>query len=321
MKETRASILFGIDYPILQGGMLWLATAELASAVSNAGGLGIISPFAGMNENGDPIENLRLQIARTRELTQKPFGVNIPLDLPLAGLLLDALLQEGVKIVVTAAGSPRDFTEFIHAEGCKVLHVISSVRQAQLAEECRVEAVIAEGVEAAARLGFDELPLFSLIPQVAEAVSIPIIASGGIVDGRGVVAAYALGADGVQIGTRFVATEECIAHQNYKRAIVEARDGDTVVTGRRLVPTRSLKSPFSMKFVELEKSSATDDSLREFLGRGRARRAQIDGDMVNGDAYAGSSVGLIRDVVPAALIVQRLVEGYKETMARILENA
>jgi len=277
--------------------MLWLATCELAAAVSNAGALGIVSPYAGMDEDGDPPANLRLQIRLTRERTAKPFGVNIPLDLPTSGLLMDVLLDEKAPLVVTAAGSPRIFTELLHSARIRVLHVISSVHQARLAESCGVDALIAEGFEAAGRLGRDELSLFSLIPQVAEAVSVPVIAAGGIADARGMAAAFALGADGVQLGTRFVAAKECIAHPNYKQAILEAQDTDTLVAHLGPVPARNLKSKFKA------------DSPRGSVGRSRSRKAQIEGDLAHGDAYAGSSAGLIREILPAAVIVERLTKG------------
>ncbi len=253
--------LLGIRYPILQGGMLWIANAELAAAVSNAGALGTVSPCAGMKEDGDPFENLQLQIRQTRQLTNKPFAVNIPLDLPSSGLLISHLLDEDVKIAVTAAGSPGLFTELLHSSGICVMHVISSVSQARFAETCGVDAVIAEGVEAGGRIGRDELPLFSLLPQVADAVSIPVIAAGGIVDGRGMAAAFALGADGVQLGTRFIATEECIAHTNYKKAILRAGDTDTIVAGRQLLPARRLKSAFSLKLSDLRKIGSCNQFL------------------------------------------------------------
>ncbi len=317
MKKTRVCDLFGVDYALVQGGMLWLADAGLAAAVSNAGAMGIISPYAGMKQGGDPVENLRSQIARARELTDKPFGVNIPLDLPLSGILVDTLFREKVGVVVTAAGSPALFTELLHSGGAKVLHVTSSVRQAQFAESCNVDAVIAEGVEAGARSGFDELAAFSLIPQIADAVSIPVIAAGGVVDGRGIAAAIALGAEGVQMGTRFVAVNESIAHPKYKEALIAALDTDTVMTARQLVPTRSLKSGFTMKMWELERSGASAERLREVMGRGRARKAQIDGDLTEGDAYAGSSVGLIKDIVPVGALVRRLIREYEETVERM----
>lgn len=318
MKRTRICDLLGIKYPILQGGMLWLATAELAAAVSNAGALGIISPFAGMKRYGSPIENLRLQLVKARNLTKNPFGINILLDLEKSGMLIDMAIQEGVKIVITAGGDPHYYTELLSKEGVKVLHVVSNVRQAQIAESCGVNAVIAEGLEAAAHLGFDELPLFSLIPQVADAVSIPIIGAGGIVDARGLVAAFTLGAEGVQLGTRFVAVEENIANPKYKRAILEAKDTDTVITCRKLLPTRSLKTEFTLRLLELEESGASADDLRNFLGYSRARTGQLEGDLENGEAYCGASAGLIKEIIPAAMVVQNLVEGYEKILKKII---
>lgn len=318
MKRTLFCDLLGIKYPIIQGGMLWLATAELAAAVSNTGALGVISPYAGMGKDGDPSENLRVQIVKIKKLTEKPFGINIPLDLRQSGILIDVLLKEKVRIVVTAAGNPGLYTELMHQEGVKVLHVVSSVRQAQIAESCKVDALIVEGVEAAAHTGLDELPLFSLIPQVADAVSIPVVAAGGIVDSRGVVAAFALGAEGVQLGTRFVVVEENIASTNYKQAIIEAKDTDTVITCHKLLPTRSLKTEFSLRLLELEESGASPDDIRNFLGYSRARKGQLEGDLVNGEAYCGASAGLIKEIIPASQVIQRLVKGYQEVIKNIL---
>ncbi len=318
MKRTCLCDLLGIEYPIFQGGMLWLATAELAVAVSNAGALGVISPLAGMERHGDPSKNLKDQISKSRDLTGKPFGVNIPLDLQYSGILIDVVLREKVGIVITAAGDPGHYTELLHQEGIRVLHVVSSVRQAKNAESCNVDAVITEGVEAAGHIGFDELPLFSLIPQVADAISIPIIAAGGIVDARGVVAAISLGAEGVQLGTRFVAVEENIASPEYKQAIIASKDTDTVITCRKLLPTRSLKSEFSRSLLELEESGVSADDIRDYLGYSRARRGQLEGDMANGEAYCGASTGLIKEIIPAALVVRRLVEGYQEIIKKIV---
>jgi enoyl-[acyl-carrier protein] reductase II len=318
MKRTRICELLGIEYPILQGGMLWLATAELATAVSNAGALGTISPHGGMEKNEDPSKNLRLQITKARNLTKKPFAINIPLDLEQSGIFIDIVLREKGEIVVTSAGSPKLYTELLQKEGMKVLHVVSSVKQAQLAELCNVDVVIVEGVEGAGHLGFDELPLFSLIPQVVDAISIPVIGAGGIVDARGVVAAFALGAEGVQLGTRFVAVAENIAHPRYKQAIIEAKDADTIITCRKLLPTRSLKSEFTGRLLEMEASGASADEIRDFLGYSRARKGQIDGDLEKGEAYCGSSAGLIRDIVPVAEVIQRLVGGYQEVVRSIV---
>ena len=318
MKRTRVCDLFKIEHPIIQGGMLWLADAELAAAVSNTGALGIVSPLAGMERHGDSSENLRLEIAKARELTEKPFGVNIPLDLRQSGALIDVVLKEEVGVVVTSAGNPAHYTELLRQNGATVVHVVSSVRQAQVAESCKVDAVIVEGVEAAGHLGFDELPLFSLLPQVADAVSMPVIAAGGIVDARGVVAAFSLGAEGVQLGTRFVAVEENIANIRYKRAIVEAKDTDTTITCRKLLPTRSLKTEFSRRLLEVEESGASAGDIRDFLGYSRARKGQLEGDLTDGEAYSGASAGLIKEIVPVALVVQRLVEGYEEVIKRLV---
>ncbi|MCK5553463.1 MAG: nitronate monooxygenase [Deltaproteobacteria bacterium] len=320
MKTTRVCHMLGIKYPILQGGMLWLANAELAAAVSNAGALGVISPFAGMERHGDPSKNLTSQISRAKQLTKAPFGVNIPLDLPQSGVLMDVLLRDNVHIVVTAAGNPAHYTALVRQQGIKVLHVVSSVRQAQIAESQAVDAVIVEGVEAAGHLGFDELPLFSLIPQVAEAISIPVIAAGGIVDARGLVAAISLGAEGVQLGTRFIAVQENIAHPNYKQAIIDAKDTDTVITGRKLLPTRSLRTKCSSKLLELEESGASADDMRNFLGYSRARTGQLEGDLEEGEAYCGSSAGLIKEILPAAIVVQRIVTGYREVIEKLTQS-
>jgi len=312
VRKTRICKILNIEYPIIQGGMLWLANAELAAAVCNSGALGIISPLAGMERHGDVLKNLRLQISKVQELTDKPFGVNIPLDLPQSGILVDIILKEQVGIVVTSAGNPAHYTTLLRQNGAIVIHVVSSIKQAQMAESVNVNAIIVEGVEAAGHIGFDELPLFSLLPQVVDAVGIPVIAAGGIVDARGLVASFSLGAEGVQLGTRFVAVTENIAHPQYKQAIIKANDTDTVITCRKLLPTRSLKTEFSRKLLDLEKSGASADDIRDFLGYRRARNAQLEGDLTEGEAYCGASAGLIRDIIPAATVVQNLVEGYEE---------
>lgn len=314
MNKNPICELLGIRYPILQGGMLWLADARLASAVSNAGGLGTLSPYAGMDPKGDPSENLRLQIHKTRKRTNKPFAVNIPLDLPTSGLLIDLLLQEKVPIAVTAAGSPEIYTELLHSAGIQVLHVIGSLSQAKYAESCGVDVVIAEGVEAGGRVGREEIPLYSLLMQVVPAVSLPVIAAGGVATGKTMAAVFALGAVGVQLGTRFVAVEECIAHPAYKKAIIEAGDADTVITRRSVTPIRSLKSGFIKALVALEQSGEPADRIEKFIGRNRAWSAQVSGDVDGGDAYAGSSAGMIREVVSAEAAILGMMESYNKTV-------
>ncbi len=320
MKKKRVCQLLNITHPILQGGMLWIATAELAAAVSNAGGLGVVSPMAAMAQDGDPVENLKEQIAKTRRLTARPFGVNIPLDLEQAGSLIALLMDEKIGIAITAAGDPGHFTGALKANGMRVLHVVSTVAQARRAQACGVEAVIAEGVEAAAHNGADELPLFSLIPQVVDAVSIPVIAAGGIADARGAAAAFCLGAEGIQLGTRFVAVKENIAHQNYKAAICAARDTDTVVTCRTLVPTRSLKTPFTQGLLALERAGGSRADLLNYLGYRVNRTAQIDGDLTRGEAYCGASAGLIKEVLTVRQVMAQLVDGYRR-IVKTLDSA
>jgi enoyl-[acyl-carrier protein] reductase II len=295
VNTNRICHLLGIEHPVLQGGMLWLAGAELAAAVSNAGALGVLSPYAGMREDADPIDNLRQHILRSRELTDKPFGVNIPLDLPDAGLLIDLILREKIPIAVTAAGDPGIYTDLLRSAGIHVLHVVGSVHHAVVAEECGVTAIIAEGLEAGGRLGRDSLPLFSLLPRIADAVSVPVIAAGGIADQRGVAAAHAHGADAVQLGTRFIASCECLAHPNYKRAIIEAGEEDSIVVTRDNIQERILR----------RRAGVT--GRRPVAGRSLSRLAQLDDDLENGIAYAGASCALIKEILPAAAIVKNLV--------------
>jgi len=297
--------------------MLWIATAELAAAVSNAGALGVISPLAGMEKQGVPAKNFKDQLSRVKRLTARPFGVNIALDLDYADSLVEVALGGKAKIVITAAGNPDRFTGVLKNEGITVLHVVSSVKQARKAETSGVDGLITEGIEAGAHNGSDELPLFALIPQVVDAVSIPVIAAGGIADARGVVAAFALGAEGVQLGTRFVAVDENPAHLNYKQAIVDARDTDTVITTRSIVPTRSLKTKFTNTILELERSGASAGDISEFIGYRSNRTAQIEGDLNGGEAYCGASAGSIKDILPAGDVVRQLVEEYEHVLRRL----
>jgi enoyl-[acyl-carrier protein] reductase II len=298
--------------------MLWLADAGLAAAVSNAGALGVISPLAGSEPHGDAVKNLSMQIDRVQSLTKKPFGVNLPLDLRDIDLIINLLLEKNVAIVVTAAGDPDLFTELLKSSGIKVLHVVSCVKHAVKAEQAGVDAVIAEGVEAAARNGTDELPLFSLIPQVADKVNIPVIAAGGIVDARGAAAAMLLGAKGVQMGTRFVATKECIAHPDYKNAILKACDTDTIITIRSLIPSRSLKNTeFTKQLIELEKAGAAKEELRSFMGHAASRTAGLLGDIEHGEAYCGSSAGMINEILPAGEVIRRIVNDWETAIKSI----
>ena len=315
MRETRVCGLLDIDYPIIQGGMTWIANAELAAAVSEAGGLGTISPNAGMRIEDNVELNLKKQIRLARELTAKPFGVNIVVLIPEIAALVDVLIEEGVSVVTTSAGNPRLYTPRLKEAGIKVLHVVSSVRQAQVAEDSGVDAVIAEGFEAGGHNGFDELTTMVLVPQIADAVEIPVIAAGGIADGRGMTAAFALGAEGVQMGTRFIATAECNAHPDFKRRIVDSNDAGTMITGRALSPTRTLRNGFAAKVAEMDRRGTMADELLALIGMGRSRMGQLEGNVEEGELYCGAISGMIHDVVSAGDIIKEMVKDYDRVVA------
>lgn len=315
MKKTRLCDLLGIEYPIIQGGMTWIANAELAAAVSNAGGLGLISPNAGAPLVPSMQENLRNQIRKAKALTDKPFGVNLPLAGPTIRELMDVVIEEGVRVMSCSAGNPRTHTQYLKDAGVTVLHVIASVRHAQGAEAAGVDAVIAEGYEAGGHNGFDELTTFTMVPQVVDAVKIPVVAAGGIADARGFIAALALGADGVQMGTCFIATDECIAHANFKEAVLKVNDTGTVISGRKLGPTRGIKNSVTEQVLEMEARGASAEELQKFLGAQRARLGQLEGDLDNGEGYCGSIAGIIKEIVSAGEVVRRIIEGSTQVIA------
>jgi len=315
--KTRLCPLLNIDYPIIQGGMSLLANAELAAAVSNAGGLGIISPNAGMPADGNITENLRRQIAKARQLTGKPFGVNLPLTQLWINELVETAITEGVAVVVTGRGNPLIYTPYLKEHNIRVLHVAASVGHARKAEESGVDAVIAEGFESGGHGGFDEVATFVLVPQVVDAVNVPVVAAGGIADARGFMAALALGAEGIQMGTRFFASSECIAHQKAKEAIVSAGDTDTVMTCRRFGPGRVLKNKIANHVVEMENRGASDAEIEAFLGINRARMAELDGDLVNGEIFCGAITGMIKDIISAGEIISGIIGNSAEVLARL----
>jgi len=317
VKRTRVCDLLGIEYPIIQGGMTWIANAELAAAVSEAGGLGIISPNAAMRLEDDVVQNLRSQIRKAKSLTDKPFAVNFPVQIPEIKELIDVVIEEGVKVVTTSAGNPALHTPRLKEAGVRVLHVVASVRHAKGAERHGVDAVIAEGYEAGGHNGFDELPTMVLVPQVVDAVNIPVIAAGGIADARGFVAALALGAEGVQMGTRFVATRECLAHPAFKEMIVAATDTGTMITGRKLGPTRGLKNEFTAKILEMDNRGASADELLAFISVGRSRMGQLEGRVQEGEVYCGAIAGMIKEIASAGDVVRSLVQGYDRIVARL----
>ena len=304
-KNQTLQKLFGIDYPIIQGGMVWVSGANLAAACANAGALGLIG--AG---SMDP-ELLKLHIRKAKSLTDKPFGVNLPLLYRDIEKQISVCLDEGIDIFFTSAGSPKKFTPMLKERGCKVVHVASTPLLAKKCEDAGVDAVVAEGFEAGGHNGREELTTMTLIPQVVDTVKIPVIAAGGIADGRGLAAAMALGACGVQIGSRFAASKESSAHENFKQAIVNASFDSTELSLKSLVPVRLLKNHFYQEVKELESRCSTPEQLKELLGKGRAKAGMFDGDMESGELEIGQISGMIQEIKPVQEIVNDLVTQYK----------
>lgn len=303
MKKDICNIL-GIKYPIFQGGMAWISDSKLAAAVSNAGGLGII---AGANA---PASYIRNEIKETKKLTDKPFGLNIMLLSNNADELADIAIEEGVKVITTGAGNPGKFMERWKQAGIIVIPVVASVALAKRMERCGADAVIAEGCEAGGHIG--KLTTMVLLPQVVDAVNIPVIGAGGIADGRGIAAAFALGASGIQVGTRFLVSEECQIHDNYKNAVIKSKDIDTVVTGRCTGhPVQVLKNKLAKEYLKLEKNSVSFDKLEE-LGRGALKKAVVDGDIENGSLMAGQISGMLKKVQTSKEIIEEMFNEYEE---------
>lgn len=310
--KSRICDLLGIEYPVIQGGMAWVATAELAAAVSNGGGLGIIAA------GGAPADVVREQIHKARTLTDKPFGVNVMLMSPFAEDVMKVVIEEKVAVVATGAGNPGKYMADLKAAGIKVMPVVASVALAKKMEKDGADAVIAEGTEAGGHIG--ELTTMVLVPQVVDAVSIPVIAAGGIVDSRGVIASFAFGAEGVQVGTRFLCSTECIAHDNYKQAVIKAKDRDTVVTGRSTgAPVRALKNKLTKEYERLEKAGASAEEIEQ-LGVGGLRKATLDGDITMGSLMAGQSAAMVKAVEPCADIIKDLFAHVDEIMNGISEK-
>ena len=306
--KTKITELLGIEYPVIQGGMAWVAEASLAAAVSDAGGLGLIAAAAA------PAEWVREQIKKVREMTDRPFGVNIMLMSPEADQVAKVIVEEKVPIVTTGAGSPEKYMADWKAAGVKVIPVVASTALARRMERCGADAVVAEGTEAGGHIG--EITTMTLVPQVADAVEIPVIAAGGIADGRGMAAAFMLGAEGVQVGTAFAASRESVIHQNYKDSILRAKDIDTRVTGRTTGhPIRVLRNDMSRKYLEMEKNGASFEEL-EHLTLGGLRKAVQDGDTRNGSLMAGQSAGLVKESLSCREIISRMVSRAEDLMIR-----
>ena len=301
---NKITELFKIKYPIIQAGMIWNSGWKLASAVSNSGGLGLLGAGSMYPDV------LRQHIQKCKKATSHPFGVNVPMLYPNIEEIIQIIIEQGVKIVFTSAGNPKIHTERLKENGIKVAHVISSVKFAAKAQEAGVDAVVAEGFEAGGHNGREETTTFTLIPMVKEKIQIPLIAAGGIATGKGMLAAMVLGADGVQIGSRFVASEESSAHINFKNKVIEAEDGDTLLTLKELAPVRLLKNKFSNDVLELYKSNPSKQDLIDLLGRARAKRGMFEGDLEDGELEIGQITGLINKIQPASKIVKEIISEF-----------
>jgi enoyl-[acyl-carrier protein] reductase II len=300
--------LFGIQYPIIQGGMIWCSGWELASAVSNAGGLGLLGSGSMYPEI------LREQIQKCKAATNKPFGVNVPLLYPNIDEHLQIIAEEGVKIVFTSAGNPAKYTSQLKEKGITVVHVIANQKFARKAEEAGVDAIVAEGFEAGGHNGREETTTMCLIPLICNTVSIPVIAAGGIGSGQAMAAALCLGAQGVQVGSRFVATIESSAHQNFKQTVVDAGDGATELTLKELTPVRLMKNAFYKEVQDAYAQNFSKEQLLELLGRGRAKKGMFEGDLVNGELEIGQVSAIINEITTAESVVKELVEDCKKTL-------
>ncbi|MDF0717567.1 nitronate monooxygenase [Muricauda sp. 334s03] len=312
--HNKITQLFGIEYPIIQAGMVWASGWRLASAVSNAGGLGLL----GAGSMYPKI--LEEHIIKCKKATDKPFGVNVPMLYPDIEKLMDIIVKHEVKIVFTSAGNPKTWTKFLQEKGITVVHVVSSVKFAIKAQEAGVDAVVAEGFEAGGHNGRDETTTLVLIPSVKEKITIPLIAAGGIATGRAMLAAMVLGADGVQVGSRFVATPEASSHELFKKWVVDAKEGDTQLTLKELAPVRLLKNKFFRDVQEAYAHGATKEELKQLLGRARAKKGMFEGDMEEGELEIGQVSGLIHDITPAAEIVEELMAEFHKTKAKMCDN-
>lgn len=303
--------LFEIQYPIVQAGMIWCSGWRLASEVSKAGGLGLIGAGSMYPEV------LREHIIKCKAATQKPFGVNVPLLYPNIEEIINIIIEEGVKIVFTSAGNPATYTSKLKDNGITVVHVIANVKFAQKAEAAGVDAIVAEGFEAGGHNGKEETTTFCLLPIIRDAVGLPLIAAGGIADGRGIAAAFALGADAVQIGSRYAATLESSAHQNFKEQIVSAKEGDTELMMKQLTPVRLLKNPFYQAVKQAELAGASPEELKNLLGRGRAKKGMFEGDLQEGELEIGQIAAAIKDLPPAGELTQRLWKEFLNEKQRL----
>ncbi|TDP57890.1 NAD(P)H-dependent flavin oxidoreductase [Flavobacterium dankookense] len=308
---NRITQLFNIKYPIIQGGMIWNSGYKLASAVSNAGGLGLIGAGSMYPDV------LREHIQKCKKATDKPFGVNVPMLYPNIEEIIQIIIDEGVKIVFTSAGNPKIWTDHLKSHGITVVHVVSSSKFASKAEEAGVDAVVAEGFEAGGHNGREETTTFTLIPMVKEQISIPLIAAGGIATGKGMLAAMVLGADGVQMGSRFVASVESSAHDNFKQTVIETKEGDTQLTLKELAPVRLIKNKFYNDVQELYSKCPSKEDLETLLGKRRAKRGMFEGDLVEGELEIGQIAGLIHEIKSVEEIIKSVMIEFEEAKSKI----
>ncbi len=303
---NRITTLFQIEHPIVQAGMIWASGWRLAAAASNSGILGLLGAGSMYPEV------LREHIRKCKKATDRPFGVNVPMLYPNIEEIMDIIAEEGIKIVFTSAGNPNTWTPWLKARGITVVHVVSSVKFALKAQEAGVDAVVAEGFEAGGHNGREETTTLALIPMVKEQIRIPLIAAGGIANGQAMLATMVLGADGVQIGSRFVASEEASSHPNFKNSVVAAKEGETQLTLKELAPVRLLKNKFYNEIQALYKTGATVDELKAHLGRGRAKKGMFEGDLEDGELEIGQVAGLIHDIKPVSQIVADLLREFEQ---------
>jgi enoyl-[acyl-carrier protein] reductase II len=311
---NKITTLFNVKYPIIQGGMIWNSGHKLASAVSNSGGLGLIGAGSMYPEI------LRENIQKCKQATNKPFGINVPLLYPNIDEIMKIIVDEQIKIVSTSAGNPKTWTKFLKEQGCTVMHVVSSSAFAKKAEDAGVDCVVAEGFEAGGHNGREETSTLTLIPMVRATISIPLVAAGGIATGRGMLAAMALGADGVQIGSRFAASTESSAHINFKKAIVETPEGGTQLTLKELAPVRLIKNKFYHDLQNLYLANPTVEDLKNLLGRARAKRGMFEGDLVEGELEIGQISGLINEILPVKTIIGNIISEFENARIELNSN-
>jgi len=312
--SNRITKLFGIDYPIVQAGMIWASGWRLASAVSNAGGLGLIG-------SGSMYPDvLKEHIKKCKSATSRSFGVNVPLLYPDIDQHIQICIEEGVRIIFTSAGNPKTWTEVLKEKGITVVHVVSSSKFAKKAEEAGCDAVVAEGFEAGGHNGREETTTMVLIPSVVDAVKVPVLAAGGIVNGRQALAAMVMGAEGVQMGSRFVASEEASSHMEFKKAVIHSQEGDTVLTMKQLTPVRMMKNKFFHEVSQAELRGATVDELKAILGRARAKKGMFEGNLDEGELEIGQGSALLREILPAAEIVKNVWQEFEEALSNPIKK-